>query len=525
MLKTGEKIGEYVVVRHIDRGGFGDVWRVEKRAKYTTTQFALKLFHLQNERSFTFNKIKKEIRISQKLSGLPHIISVIEADKHQDCYVYIISEYADGGSLRKWLSKNGGKAPSYEEAIKITSEILKGLEYMDGQKVVHRDLKPENILKKKEVFCLADFGISREIKTYSRATGRAGTYEYMPPEAFELKPSVSVHTDIWAVGVILQELLTGNLPFPQPLPALFNAVLNGEPEPMPEDIPEFLREIVKKALQKERENRFQSAQEMREAIENRQPLKITGRETIIDETFEEAKLKSLREPENSSLTNSIGMEFVEILPGTFLMGSLSEVPVHQVTISYKFQMGKHTVTQGQWKSVMGRIPTKCDDGSLSGEMLGDDKPVVCVSWYDAQEFATLLSSKKDGFIYRLPTEAEWEYACRAGSPHECAGDLDLMAWYGNNSEKKIHPVGEKQPNAWGLYDMHGNVWEWVQDWHWNYTKDALTDPTGPSEGFAKVYRGGSWFSPAEYCFSASRGNYSPASCDIYLGFRLVRVYS
>jgi formylglycine-generating enzyme required for sulfatase activity len=152
-----------------------------------------------------------------------------------------------------------------------------------------------------------------------------------------------------------------------------------------------------------------------------------------------------------------------------------------------------------------------------------------VSWEDAVEFCRRLSElpaeKEAGHVYRLPTEAEWEYACRAGTTTNFGfGDddsnLDDYAWFRENSAEKTHPVGGKKPNAWGLYGMHGNVGEWCQDWKEDYPEDAVTDPTGPASGLYRVIRGGSYLKPAEYCRSASRSGYKPSSRNYHHGFRV-----
>ncbi len=268
MLEKGKKVGEYVLLEKLGAGGFGEVWKAEKRTELSTSHFALKFFRPKDDDTIDLEIVKKEIQTWQNLSGLPNVISVIEANKFED-YVFIVSEFAEGGSLEKWLKANDGKAKSPAEAVAITRQILQGLEAMHDEGFVHRDLKPANVLLKRNVFYLADFGISRQMKTHSKATGMIGTYEFMPPEAFEKNPSISFHADIWAVGAILQVLLTGQLPYPQDeLPSLYAAIKYGEPEPLPESVPPALCEIVVKALQKKREDRFQSAGEMREVLRN-----------------------------------------------------------------------------------------------------------------------------------------------------------------------------------------------------------------------------------------------------------------
>jgi formylglycine-generating enzyme required for sulfatase activity len=224
-------------------------------------------------------------------------------------------------------------------------------------------------------------------------------------------------------------------------------------------------------------------------------------------------------------TNSIGMEFVLIPAGTFMMGSPDsdpdaldrEKPAHQVTQSQAFYLGKYPVTQAQWEAVMGANPSA---------FKGADRPVENVSWDDVQAFMQKLNEREGVDHYRLPTEAQWEYACRAGSSTryyfgDDAARLDDYAWYEENSDHQTHPVGQKHPNAWGLYDMHGNVWEWVQDWYGGYTANPVTDPIGPTTGAVRrVVRGGSWLVTARFARSAYRlGRPPPGGRVGRLGFR------
>jgi formylglycine-generating enzyme required for sulfatase activity len=193
----------------------------------------------------------------------------------------------------------------------------------------------------------------------------------------------------------------------------------------------------------------------------------------------------------------------------------TERPAHEVTISKPYYLGKYEVTQGQYEQIMGNNPS---------QFKGRDLPVECVSWDDAQEFCKKVS-EKTGQSVRLPTDAEWEHACRAGTKTlYCTGDteadLDRAAWYGNNSNGTTHPVGQKVPNAWGAYDMHGNVWEWVQDFYAPYKAEAATDPIGPSQGQYRVLRGGSWGDGPRRCRSAFRIGYPPDLRNFF-GFRVV----
>ena len=205
-------------------------------------------------------------------------------------------------------------------------------------------------------------------------------------------------------------------------------------------------------------------------------------------------------------------------------------PVHEVTISTGFWLGKYVVTQGQWEAVMGTRPWEGEDEVRSGS----DYPAVYISWEYVQEFIGLLNTATGSNVYRLPTEAEWEYACRAGTSTRWSfGDdesqLRHYAWYGDNAwsvgEKYAHRVGTKRANAWGLYDMHGNVAEWVQDWYeeYYYSRSPAVDPLGPSTGSDRVVRGGSFISSfSDYVDSEYRDYYEPDEPECCIGFRLLR---
>jgi formylglycine-generating enzyme required for sulfatase activity len=217
---------------------------------------------------------------------------------------------------------------------------------------------------------------------------------------------------------------------------------------------------------------------------------------------------------------STAIDFVRIAPGSFQMGcsvgdsqcDADEKPSHRVAITRSFEIGKYEVTQEQWQAVMGTNPSP---------FKGDKLPVSSVNWNEAQEFLSRMNSHKDGYHYRLPTEAEWEYAARAGTTGAHAGNVDQMAWYDRNAGSQMHPVGQKQANAWGLYDMEGNVREWVQDWFGPYESNSSTDPVGPDTGNFHVLRGGSWSFGKSV--SVSLRDVSPPQGKLYnFGFRCVR---
>ena len=228
-----------------------------------------------------------------------------------------------------------------------------------------------------------------------------------------------------------------------------------------------------------------------------------------------------------------GSGFVQIPAGEFTMGSAEgnadEQPQHQVKISKPFEMSKLEVTQAQWDAVMltphAMPSTRARvEGINPSNFKGPTLPVENVTWTSVQEFIKLLNNRDPKHLYRLPTEAEWEYAARGKDIEDLPANLDSVAWYESNADGKTHPAGEKKPNSWGLYDMHGNVREWVQDWYApdSYGAGPVTDPQGPATGSYRVYRGGSWHSAPKYCRTTFRGFDFPSNDDYSVGFRLVR---
>jgi len=257
---------------------------------------------------------------------------------------------------------------------------------------------------------------------------------------------------------------------------------------------------------------------------------------------------------DKTFTNSMGMEFVLIPAGKFMMGSPggeagrgeNEGPQREVQITKPFYMGKYEVKLSEFREFVKATQYKTDAETNGGAFVPvkekwqrkegvtwmnpgfsqkDDHPVICVAWSDAAEYCKWLA-KKTGHAYRLPTEAEWEYACRAGTQQAYsfgpdARELSKYEWHGENSGGKTRPVGQKKPNSWGLFDMHGNVLEWCQDWYGNYIAGPAVDPVGPPRGSMRVARGGSWAAPVKILRCAQRR--SGLGGSVYVGFRIVRM--
>lgn len=227
-----------------------------------------------------------------------------------------------------------------------------------------------------------------------------------------------------------------------------------------------------------------------------------------------------------SFANSLGTMMIWVGPGEFLMGSPNgeansgpEERQHTVRFTAGYWLADTELTQEQWMALMGNNPSQFQGA-------GEGRPVENVSWHDAVECCSKLTQQErragrlpDGYEYGLPTEAQWEYACRAGTAGPFAGDAGVMAWSADNSEATTHPVATRRPNAWGFHDLHGNVWEWCADWYGRYEIASASDPRGPGSGSLRVFRGGSWRSASDLCRSADRGRGVPGDRNPCLGFR------
>jgi formylglycine-generating enzyme required for sulfatase activity len=405
---------------------------------------------------------------------------------------------------------------------------LNAFEYAHSKGIVHRDIKPANIfIDKNNQVKILDFGIAKIFGEGNGATQtgtQMGTPVYMSPEQVKGDKSIDHRSDIYSLGITLYFLLSGKAPYESAEESSFEIFMKIVNDPIPH-LPNnsFFDAIIQKAVAKDRNDRYQEIKEFRSSIEvgtSEEKTSQKVQDKIIDE--EPQKVVEYSRP--------INIEWVEIPAGTFAMGSpiyevdrRSDEVQHQVTLS-AFKMSKNEITFAQYDIFCEK--TGREKPSDSGWGRGT-RPVINVNWNDATAFATWMGC-------RLPTEAEWEYANRAGStsPFNTGSNLttdqanyDGNYPYNNNAIgknlKKTMPVGSYPSNAWGLNDMHGNVWEWCSDWYGHYSSSALTNPTGPSTGSYRVFRGGSWNYGAQRCRSAYRDCYGPSFGNYYIGFRLV----
>jgi formylglycine-generating enzyme required for sulfatase activity len=249
-------------------------------------------------------------------------------------------------------------------------------------------------------------------------------------------------------------------------------------------------------------------------------LSNADQEFLQQQTTQDSTAKT-GSPVIEEITNSIGMKLVLVSRGTFVMGSGIK---HEVTISKDYYLTMHEVTQEQYEEVMGMNPSVYPHAIVQGDFR--DHPVDMISWEDAVEFCERLSKlpdeKKLGRVYRLPTEAEWEFAYQTGTATMSYSDnkQSISGEHGGSIETMSHPVGQTAPNALGLYDMSGNVWEWCSDWYGEFPKESVTDPVGPRNGSKRVCRGGSWADTRANVEGTHRGGYEPSYRNGLHGFRL-----
>ncbi len=563
MLPVGTLLrgGTYKITRQLSSGGFGNTYVVENVSfdeTYAMKEFFMKGVNLRDGETVTVSvpdnkttfesqkeKLKKEACRLHQLHN-SHIVHVHDLFEERGT-VYYVMDYIEGESLSDRL-KRTGKPLSEEEALDILRQVLDALSVVHGQspQLLHLDIKPANIMiDRKGCAYLIDFGASKQLsadesRTLSTSTGMSYTAGYAPSEQIEQNyDRMGPWTDYYALGATLYRLLTLHQP-PSP------SEISEEPDEafsFPSTISERTQRLIRWLMSPNRKRRPQSVGEIIHQL-NTIPEPLDGDGTLSEQhvmniadenTVFEANVYDSFQNENRLIINRQTIlkrlvdNMVYVEGGTFMMGDseikglfnkllcleyLDESPTHQVTLS-SFFVGKYEVTQEEWEAVMGSNPSKFKGSKL---------PVEQVTWNDCQTFIHKLN-QLTGKQFRLPTEAEWEYAARGGSKsrgYKYAGgnDIGSLAWYKGNSGRKTHEVGQKQPNELGLYDMSGNVWEWCQDWYGSYSSSSQTNPTGSSSGSSRVRRGGSWHGVPMNCSVSYRYSDAPDYRSFNLGLRL-----
>jgi len=543
--KCGGKIlldGRYRPIKILGEGGFGRTFQAldEKRLN---TPCLIKQFLPQQAGSIALQKatelFKQESKRLQELGKHPQIPDLL-AFFPEDGRLYLIQEFIDGQNLLQELQNKGTlKEP---EIKTILEKLLPVLQFIHDNQVIHRDIKLENIIKSKNgTLFLIDFGVSKETtgSILTRVGTITGTPGFAPPEQF--RGIVYHSSDLYSLAVTCVRLLTGHLQEINGVDKLFDTNTMQWQWQKYVSVSQELKDVLETMLQDIPANRYQSATEVLAALSN---TKARVRQQVSPHSSKQSIYSPInipKLPENTpldTLTEDLGkgvkLEMIAIPGGTFLMGSpeneverfSDESPQHEVTVP-GFFIGKYQLTQLQYQTIMGTNPSY---------FKGDNRPVEGVCWEDAVKFCQKLNHRTLG-NYRLPSEAEWEYACRAGTktPFHFGDNVttDLVNYNGNypypsapkgKYREQTTDVGIFPPNAFGLYDMHGNVWEWCEDErHENYI-NAPTDGSSWQSRISlgqKVLRGGCWHDYARYCRSACRLKSPCCSRNYFYGFRVV----
>jgi serine/threonine protein kinase len=313
MAFPNQQIGPYRLIKRLGLGGFGEVWLAEKQTKFVTKKLAVKL-PVQDQ--VDSEAVKHEATLWEQASGHPNVLPIIDADEY-DGQIVIVSEYAPDGSLADLLKHQGRL--SVEKSVEMIDGILAGLEYLHSRNIVHRDLKPDNVLLQGATPRLADFGISRVLRTTvtSSSVNLAGTPFYMAPEAFDKKRNEQ--TDIWAIGVIFYEILTGKRPFDEDnLINLVSAIATKEPEPLPDNVPRWIIHLIFKALAKKPENRYKTAHEMRSHLRQLTKMPETQQVIILPDSTSELRTEVITSPQPETTIPTI-----EEKNNFFVIGAIS----------------------------------------------------------------------------------------------------------------------------------------------------------------------------------------------------------
>ena len=580
--QSGDVIaGRYEFVRVLGRGGMGVVCLCKDMKDEGRTVALKTVPDILRSDEASAAALREEFRRMLRLThdGIVTVRS-LEDDEFR---FYIVMDYAKGETLEDYLKKH--PKPGLAITREVVRRLAKALDYAHEKNMVHRDVKPANVMvlidgETVKSLKLLDFGLGLRIKeSVSHVSGilTGGTPAYKSPEQW--RPDLygfklTAKTDQYALALLAYEMLDGHYPFFNFDVTTFpNAVLS-VPPPGIDDIPDAVNNALQKALAKKPEDRFDSCIAFAEALKGAQSAasrpsnaempkrqQSAVKPTLLPQPpivtpISQPPIESVERKGNLTfkLAEDVDLEMVWIPAGTFMMGSPKnelgrndDEKQHQVTLTKGFWIGKYPVTQAQYKAITGNRPSNF----MNFFFMLKNNPVESVSWEDAINYCEKLnkvciSKIPEGYEFSLPTEAQWEYACRAGTntplnywnvslkpdkknlftleqlaEKTLEMNLNGIGWYDGNSDHETHPVGERKPNNWGLYDMHGNVCEWCLDW---YEKDYAKDPEflrGNKGSYSyRVLRGGSWRGNAKFCRSAFRGNLGPSYGSDDVGFRL-----
>ena len=562
-----------LVLKKIGKGGSAEVYRAREICKETNEVVKIVALKIPLEVGDK-DALMREFKAHVDLGVQSHIVipptSHLE-DAELPCLEY---EYAQYGDLYKYLEtfQGGVRQLTAMQATSIFLQVVTGVanaHSLEGKKsIIHRDLKPGNILvfegeSGRPEFRVTDFGISHKTRnslSVSSETEKpfgAGTPKYWSPQQERGEPA-SKMDDVYSLGTIWYQLLANNFG------KFIGPTSHGQLDDIEPELPKEIKVLVKQCVVEDRkEDMPKDAVELKDRLVKLQNAMRPPRDNLLNDLLIQRKwqfpiLEHIakkenrseyspswgyvieKDPDESVVTNhyfreriiatglpwrvcDIGtnIEMLLIPPGRFMMGASpddseanpTEKPAHEVYISNAFYLGRTPVTQAQWQAKMGDNPSFFMPANGLRE-ISDNHPVENVSWTMVERFNT-----KTGL--RLPTEAEWEYACRAGSKTSPYGMLNDIGWNNGNSSMRTSMVMQKLSNPLGLYDMFGNVWEWCQGWPATYHAHRMVNPTGPMTGKQRSLRGGDWSADSKHLRASSR-YFEDGEAQYYIGFRVAR---
>lgn len=562
----------YEIIRRIGEGVNGVVYHVRDNLK----ERAVKVVPIMVERSISYKTTKElDSKISHDFHAVQAYYSKIKGDgvveihdfhlvdkqvskQEAKAYLVLLMEYCPDNLLHYVLDHYPLAPDTCKKLMLDLAEILKRLSHSSVESFIVKDLKPSNLLlNSANRLLIGDLGGLQRVSSVSVSANAQFTPNWSAPEILVRSESAGIASLIYSYGFVSYFIWFGALPyentdFNERIRRIKSDGLEFSRKDMPESIQRLIRECVNYAP-KDRPADFGT-------ILNRLSGRAAAREKPAsggvsaskparkpDKTAQKSGIQSTRSTKKGIKRSDMhkagdiwvepvtGMEFVWIPSGAYRMGcgnwdsegNRDEFPVHEVYID-GFWMGRYPVTQMQWKKVMSSSLWKMVKANNPAWFkIGDGHPVEQVSWHDAHEFIQKLTSLNKGrYHFRLPTEAEWEYAARScGKAHKFAGgqDLDKLAWYYGNSGMTTQPVGQKQPNQLGLYDMSGDIYEWCMDAYLEdaYKRHDRKNPVIRNQAGRRVIRGGSWSNSAHEVRCAYRGNVSADFKGNYIGFRIV----
>ena len=564
---TGTTINDrYELIAEIGSGGMGLVWKAVDAHLRSDTQagFVVLKFLKPHEQSSpaAIERVRQEFQAVRRVHSR-NICPVHDFCEHPMYGCFLVMDFVDGITLKDYRLEHGndGGTLSVSQTEKVVRAVARALKRAHDEGVLHRDIKPTNILiSRSGEIRLIDFGLAREMRLDDESTygviGQGGTPVYMAVEQLH-EEKQTTQSDQYSLAVVAWELLTGCRPFSGgSRTAILQAMVNNA---VPEsDIHPPVVRVLKRALQYDRKARYPtisdfaaafraaaraSAESDDEASGNTTSKQVAAVNLVAP--FDRATAKASQEAWATKLqievevSNKLGMTFRLIPPGRYRMGAEDEEidgirPMRDVEVTQAMLAGICPVTQRQWQAVMGDNPSRL---TFVRQQNTDQFPVESVSWNDAQAFILCLNDKLPlpGWKYRLPTEAEWEYCCRAGSETEFSFGDTLNGEQANCDGSQPHPhgagtganlqrptvVGSYDANAFGLFDMHGNVGEWCSDWYTSKLPvTAAKDPAGPATGKFRVVKGGAWDFGAFYSRSGARKCHRPSDRAATIGVRV-----